>query len=223
MIAFDMQPYNLVENEGFVGLMNLVEPRYQMPSRKYFTETVIPAINASVTTNIFMELEDNNGILFLVDTWTNEYTTHAYISLTAHWCSADFSLKSAVLSCEYFDEKHTADNLGTMFEKMLSKWNLDISDCHVVLHDNAHNITKCFHDLSVFHSSCFNHTLQLIANDSLKSFDEIGTLIKDCRSIFGHFKHSTSATAQLNEIQNQLYNANYKLIQDVCTRWNSTY
>ena len=62
----------------------------------------------------------------------------------------------------------------------------------------------------------------LLIYDSLKSYDEIETLIKDCRSIVGHFKHSTSVTAQLNEIQNQLYKANQNLIQYVCARWNST-
>jgi len=38
-----------------------------------------------------------------------------------------------------------------------------------------------------------------------------------------HFSHSSHAYSKLKTIQNQLNIPNHKLIQDVTTRWNSTY
>jgi len=41
MIAIDIQPIQIVENKGFQFLLNQLEPRYKIPSRKYFTENVL--------------------------------------------------------------------------------------------------------------------------------------------------------------------------------------
>ena len=42
MIARDFQPYSLVEDAEFILLVHVLEPRYHIPSRKYFHETIIP-------------------------------------------------------------------------------------------------------------------------------------------------------------------------------------
>jgi len=44
MIALDCQPYSVVDDIGFRAMVQALEPRYNLPSRRYFTETVIPTI-----------------------------------------------------------------------------------------------------------------------------------------------------------------------------------
>ena len=39
MIAVDNQPFSLVEDIGFIRLLHTLEPRYNLPSQKYFSET----------------------------------------------------------------------------------------------------------------------------------------------------------------------------------------
>jgi len=41
MIAVDCQPVSIVDHECFKSLVSTLEPKYQIPSRKYFSETVI--------------------------------------------------------------------------------------------------------------------------------------------------------------------------------------
>jgi len=36
MMALDCQSYSLVEDQGFVRLLNHLQPRYQLPSQKFF-------------------------------------------------------------------------------------------------------------------------------------------------------------------------------------------
>ena len=43
-IAKDLRPYSVVENEGFVCMLQTAEPRYAIPSRKFFTETAVPQL-----------------------------------------------------------------------------------------------------------------------------------------------------------------------------------
>ena len=44
MVAVDLRPYSIVENDRFKELMKVVEPRYHMVSRREVTNTVIPEI-----------------------------------------------------------------------------------------------------------------------------------------------------------------------------------
>ena len=44
-----------------------------------------------------------------------------------------------------------------------------------------------------------------------------------CRKIVGHFKHSVVAMGVLREKQQSTNIAQHVLIQDIATRWNSTY
>ena len=63
MIALDSQPLSVVDDKGFVSLLNTLEPRYVIPSRKYVTETVLPHIHDGIKANVKMEL---NGLALLV-------------------------------------------------------------------------------------------------------------------------------------------------------------
>ena len=69
---------------------------------------------------------------------------------------------------------------------------------------------------------CFAYSLQLVINDGLLSQCVVKDLLAVCRSIVGHFKHSSVAYHKLVQIQENLDLSKHKLIQDVSTRWNST-
>lgn len=41
----DFQPFNVVEDKGFINLMKTCVPLYEIPSRKYFANTLLPALH----------------------------------------------------------------------------------------------------------------------------------------------------------------------------------
>ena len=69
---------------------------------------------------------------------------------------------------------------------------------------------------------CFGHTLQLAVKSGL-DLAIISRLTAVCRKIVGHFKHSVVAMGALREKQQSMNIAQHALVQDVATRWNSTY
>lgn len=69
---------------------------------------------------------------------------------------------------------------------------------------------------------CFAHTLQLVVNDGVLSQRAVIDTLAVCRSIVGHFKHSTIAYHKLDQIRERLDIKKHKLQQDEPTRWNST-
>ena len=55
-IVLDDQPLSVVENEGFCSLMEHLQPRYSLPSRRYLSETVLPELYQRVSTKLVEKL-----------------------------------------------------------------------------------------------------------------------------------------------------------------------
>lgn len=51
-IAKDMRPYSVVENEGLQHMINMLEPRYDLPSRLHFSDKVIPKLYDEVKAEV---------------------------------------------------------------------------------------------------------------------------------------------------------------------------
>ena len=43
-MALDCQAFSVVEDQGFVSLLNQLQPHYKIPSHKYFSATLIPEL-----------------------------------------------------------------------------------------------------------------------------------------------------------------------------------
>jgi hypothetical protein len=223
MIALDVQPYAVVENRGFKRLVEVLEPRYVMPSRKFFSEKVIPEMYDSARANVQTAIDEAKSVCLTTDTWTSTHTTESFMSLTAHWISDDFGRKYAVLHCEKFDGQPTGVRLAGALNDMLHAWNIEKAKVHAVLRDNAANIVKGLRDAEVVSVSCFAHTLQLSIHDAILCQQSVADLISAARKVVGHFKHSSNATSRLHAIQTDLSLPQHQLCQDVVTRWNSTF
>jgi hypothetical protein len=103
MIALDFQPYSIVEDEGFKQLIHLLEPTYITPSRKTFTETIIPKLHKDtlglVQTKIKLELSFAS---FTTDLWTASDKT-SYMSLTLHYINDSFVRCNMILGVIEFE------------------------------------------------------------------------------------------------------------------------
>ena len=89
--------------------------------------------------------------------------------------------------------------------------------------DNAANVVAAVRHTGWTHVPCFAHTLNLVVSEAIKADTKIHQLRKSCRDIVSFFHHSVKASEKLKEIQLQLGIPENKLIQEVETRWNSTY
>ncbi|XP_023238973.1 zinc finger BED domain-containing protein 4-like [Centruroides sculpturatus] len=65
--------------------------------------------------------------------------------------------------------------------------------------------------------------LQLTLNECIFSKQDVKIIITVNRNIVTHFNHSAVAVIKLEDLQEKLGLQKHKLIQDVPTRWNSTY
>lgn len=118
-------PLSFVDNVGFRLFMAHAVPKYKVPSRKYITETAVPALKKKVTEHVSRKLEKVQAISFTTDIWSSDVSPLSLLSLTAHWVDIEtFNLESVVLHANEFKGSHTGEAIAGAIENMLLNWNI---------------------------------------------------------------------------------------------------
>ena len=222
MIALDCQPLSIVEDLGFVRLMRKLKPNYKMPSRKYFTTNVINSMHSSVLNDVKNLVKESQHISLTTDIWTSN-SNDSFISFTGHCIDSNFYRKTAVLRVKPFPDKHSADNIREMIQTTILDYNISFNKIHLIVSDNAPNMIKGIRETGISHLPCFLHTLQLVIHDCIFKQEILKEIISKAKKIVGHFRHSNLAYSKLYDLQLKHDVPQHKLIQDISTRWNSTF
>ncbi|XP_049320146.1 E3 SUMO-protein ligase ZBED1-like [Astyanax mexicanus] len=223
-IAKDMQPYSVVEGEGFRNMIKVLEPRYVMPSRRYFGTNVIPNLYEETRVDIVKELSEACQIALTTDGWTSR-STESYLTVTAHYITPQWELRSCVLQTRPIYESHTSEFLSEKLREVVEEWKLERDNGTIpVTTDNAKNIVNAVGLTEGLgpQISCFAHTVNLAAKSAI-STAQISRLLAKVRKVVTFFHRSTTAAFILKTKQDMLTLPDHKLIHDVPTRWNSTY
>lgn len=219
-ISWDFQPFTVVEDKGFRNLMNTCVPSYNIPSRKYFSNTMLPALYEEKKTELKNILKNESlSVCLTSDGWSSP-TNDSYNAVTAHYINEQFDMKSVTLECSAFNESHTSENLAQEILRVANDW--EISDKVLLMTtDNASNITGAIKILKWKHYGCYAHKINLLLQ---AAFSPVEDILKKVKSIVTFFKRSNNATQLLLKYQKQTgVTQPKKLLQDVVTRWNSTY
>ena len=164
--------------------------------------------------------------------WTS-LVNDAYISLTTHFISGEWKMKSNCLGTIPVSEWHTGENISSWIEGILGKFGISTQKIVSFVQDNGSNfvhagkiLTEKFEWSS---ESCAGHDLQLCIKAGLE-VNEIQEVVSAARRLVGHFKKSELATTALQKCQQQMSSesdqdgkSTLQIVQDVKTRWNSVY
>ena len=162
-----MQPISIVEDTGLQKFVYALESRYQPPSRMTVTGTLLPNKYQEIVKKLHVDLDLAENVATRTDIWTS-VQTKGYITLTAHYITPDWELKSPVLATVHLLNEHTADNIASELEKVTNKWRIkDKTVC--VVTNNAANMIAAAHISAWRHLPCFAHTLNLAVTDAIKA------------------------------------------------------
>lgn len=226
-----MQPYRIVDDEGFRSYTRSLEPRYQLPTRQALACEIIPRMYTKCVSQIKHSLTEASSLALTTDMWTS-LANDAYMSVTAHYVTADFQSVQNCLDVTYFPDSHTANHLACAIEDSVRKWLLHEENGSrmgeqiqiYVVSDNAANIVAAMRQLPTYtHVGCFLHTLQLCINAAIKTCPDLIEIIRKGKKIAAFFHRSPKASKTLNNAQVSLKLPLHKLIQECPTRWNSSF
>ena len=189
MIAIDCHPLSLVEDEGFICLLKELEPRYSLPSRRYFTDNVLTKLFESLRDTVVQMITGVKYLSFTTGIWSTCVSNESLISLTAHWITNTFECRAAMLNAAQITASHTGSCIAEKISEILQSWGISSDRIHVILRDNGSNMIRAMKDGDLPNLGCFAHTLQLVVHDGVLAQQAVINLLAICRQIVGHFKH----------------------------------
>jgi hypothetical protein len=224
VISEDDRPFALSASNAFKQFVFSLNSRYSLPDVKtlkvYLTEYESIAIG-----NLKKVISDINACAITLDLWTSVTKDH-YIVFTLHYIQ-NWTLKSTILGCSEIKAIHTDHKvIMKSMEDMRNRFSLNTKQIKRYATDAGGNVVKAVDESDGSHLHCLCHNLNLCCQDAIEILSKLRS---QCRRICTLFHTSNVAIAKLREIQkedNEFFgftNICYKLIQEVVTRWNSTF
>lgn len=140
-IAGDILPLKTVESESFKFLIEKLDPKYQLPSRKYLSSSLLQAKCVEVQNNVKAKLKQAENVCLTVDLWSNRQM-RGYLGITGHFI-LDWTLKSVMVCCKRFKGSHSAENIRHEYEEVISCFEI-AEKISTIVSDNASNMIKAF-------------------------------------------------------------------------------
>nr|XP_020737633.1 zinc finger BED domain-containing protein 4 [Odocoileus virginianus texanus] len=232
MIALDLQPYSLVDNVGFNRLLAYLKPQYSLPAPAYFSRTAIPGMYEDVKHVIMAHLQgaESGVVHFTSGIWVSSQTRE-YLTLTAHWVAFEPSARprcedhhrSALLDVSPVD----CDCSGSSVQEQLESWweawvtssGLQVG---ITVTDNP-SIGRTLNEGARSSVPCFSHTVNLIVSEAIKSQRLVQNLLSTARKICERVQRSPRAKAKLAELQREYGLPPHHLLQDVPSKWSTSF
>ncbi|XP_019399036.1 PREDICTED: zinc finger BED domain-containing protein 4 [Crocodylus porosus] len=232
MIALDLQPYSFVDNIGFNRLLEYLQPQYSLPSPSYFSRTAIPDMYDNVKQIIISHLKEaESGVIhFTSGIWMSNQTRE-YLTLTAHWVTFESSFRpqcedyhcSALLNVAQIDCDYNGISIQKQLEYWWETWITSIGlQIGITVTDNQ-SIEKTLNEGDHSSVQCFGHTINLIVNEAIKSQRMVQNLLSIARKICERVHRSAKAKEKLAELQKEYELPQHQLIQDVPSKWNTSF
>ena len=104
LIIKGLRPLSLVEDESFINLIKVCEPRYKVPSRATIVNRLRKRYN-DLSAQVKTELKSLDYCAITHDTWTS-IATQNYGGLTVQYITPGWCLKSLCLETKELQDSH---------------------------------------------------------------------------------------------------------------------
>ncbi|KAK0141192.1 Zinc finger BED domain-containing protein 1 [Merluccius polli] len=163
-ICKDIRPYSVVENDGFRSLINILEPRYVLPTRKHLSEVAIPNLYADVKHGVATSHKSAERVALTCDSWTSR-ATDSYLTITSHYIrGVPGDTQPYTISTMTGDSCPMFYRLGQL--KLATR--VGVNKDPAIVTDNAANMVHAVELMALLHIGCFAHTINLASQAALK-------------------------------------------------------
>lgn len=210
----------------------MLEPRYEVPSCKYFTKTAIPSLYTTMHDNIEASLRNMQYYSIITDMWSATGAMIPYMAVTVHYIVVEWILQSHCLQTVFVPKDHTAERttqlrmlIAAALQEVLESRALPENHLACVTTDNGSNIFAAIQSLKWNRLSCFGHNLHLAITNSMKDDDRVTRAVGIAHKIVGALSHSWKKKRDLVKAQMEFSLPKHSLTYNVmvCSLLNSYY
>ena len=195
-----MQPASVVEDLGLRRFVNMLDPRYDIPSRRTLMRR-LPTKYEEIKLHILKVLPKVMYVSLTTDIWTSQ-ATESFLTITVHFIHS-WELKSLVLATIKFSVEHNAEHIAAELKKVTNHWGITHKVVAIVT-DNASNMVAAVKITGWTHIHCFAHTLNLVVQEAIKNDPTLLLIKKKCKDIVTFFHQSVNAAEKLRVVQRQI-------------------
>ena len=201
-IVKDVVPVYTVDKEGFRDMVHVLNPRYQLPHKDYFSRIAIPSLYEETREQLAVRMKkEANYFSGTADLWSS-CTTEPYLCFTVHYVDTQWNLQTHCLQAHYLPEDHTGVQLQDALSVTLEQWELNEKKLTAITTDSASNIKLACQLLKWKRLSCFGHNLDLAINKGLND-SRIERALSICRKVVAAFSSSWKRQRDLKDTQVQ--------------------
>lgn len=195
-----MVSFNTVERSAFKVMLHIWQAVWAARSEILFWRPKMYNIRA----NILAELDDVENLALTTDMWSS-FNIMSYMSVTAHYVSKEWTLKSKCQQISFMPESHTADNLEEALQESIQEWKTEEKKSSCITTDYGPNVVAAIRPLNWPWLSCCGHNLNIAINNSLKK-QQASTdwAFGVCRAVNTAFSHSWWRRRELSKAQEEL-------------------
>ena len=222
------QPLRCCEDQSFRDMCHSLNKKAQIFSRDKL-RTLLSEEYTITKSKLKMILKGRH-FSFTTDGWTS-LANVGYVTCTAHFIDqANWKLHSIVMGLFEKNGGSTADDVVEYCENQLTLFDLSYCEAIAVVTDTEATMIaagRLFVERSLQEGGktkwlgCIDHLLQLVTKKAFSDLPMSEGTLKACRNLVNFFNSSSQATKKL--LGKQVEGRAVKPIQDVTTRWWSTY
>lgn len=126
-ICKGLQPFSVVEEEGFIYLLHVLEPRYKIPCRSAFSRSIIPNMYETLRDDILKDFRNAITYIESISITTDLWTSHAkdsYIAFTFQYIDENFIMKHFTADCKPFPGSHNTVAICQKIHEVLEDFSL---------------------------------------------------------------------------------------------------
>ena len=163
-VASSVRPFMISEDAGLQKLCDFagsVDGRLKLPSQNKVKKD-IDELAMKLASRMKDELQKYCLHYALTsDLWSSR-TMQAFMAMTIHFLTKDFTMRNYTLEVFPVLGKHTADMIQGEMDMAMSNWNLKKENITMMLHDSGSNMVKACRDWGIDHFACIGHSLHLL-------------------------------------------------------------
>ena len=218
-LVMTRQPLSVAENPYFKRMLASLSSKVNVPSRTTITTKLIE-----------LQLQIQEAIKLLVmglfvacttDAWTS-VANITYCSLTLHFITSNWQLVCLSLDCCSFPGSHTGERVAAKLNELLASYGIAKHHVMACVTDTASNMKKSARFMEYDWMGCMAHQLELVTG---LAFEGVGVkeAVQQARALVGSIKGSSQHAQHVKEALIRLNMIVLAVIQDVTTRWWSTW